>query len=226
MDNQSGEWRISYGLFGRFTAAFTTAQEFLDAIAAAVGTATPTFIVGLPTVSPDGTPQVDVPGLGDTISIDDDDHWVRLTTPGAGESYLQWNVRMNTVFTTAGRANWQAEMPVLVGADFALAPDSYATFLFERHTADQTIVSVTDRPVWGELLERGSALGVLDITTADPTTTGSQEEAAAIVRYDAGLAIGTALTDDLARVWTIDGSRTVDDRRYLEFSLSRTVGGV
>ena len=86
--------------------------------------------------------------------------------------------------------------------------------------------TVIDRKTWGELTERGSALGVLDITTSGPTTTGSQEEAIAIVRYSPALAIGTALTDDLGRVWTVEGSRTIGDRRYLEYSLTRLVGAV
>ena len=66
-------------------------------------------------------------------------------------------------------------------------------------------------------------MGVLDITTAAPTTTGSQEEGTAVVRYAADLAVGTMLTDDLDREWVIDGSRTIGDRRYLEFSLYRSI---
>ena len=68
------------------------------------------------------------------------------------------------------------------------------------------------------LTERGSQLGVLDITTGEPTTTASEETGAAVVRYESGLAVGETLTDDLGRVWTVDGSRTLEDRRYLEYS--------
>ena len=154
----------------------------------------------------------------------DRNHWLRITTPEAGESYVQFNVAFIAVHND--EVGLTVEDAQLVGDDFALEQDTYTQFLFERHTSEQSITTTTNLPVWGELTERGSALGVISITSQeDPVTTGSQEEASAVVRYEERLAIGMLLTDDFGRTWGIRGSRTLGDRRYLEFDLSRTVEG-
>ena len=188
-----------------------------------------------PTVSPDGTNQNDVPSLRDTLmNALDRRHWMRVETPDSGESYIEFEVIRITVFVDQpmitvvevgqGRDGFAA--PVLVGDDFALGPDQYVQFSFERHTALQAVETTFGRRVWGRLVERGSALGVLDITTSAPTVGASEETGSAIVRYSPDIAIGTALTDDLGRVWVIEGSRTINDRRHLEFSLARTVAAL
>jgi len=188
------------------------------------------YMIGIqnPTVSPDGSNQIDVPALNETLAnLADRAHWMRVTTPEAGDSYVQFDVIRITVFVDAPKITIVEVGPgQLVGDDFRLGPHTYTQFLFERHTAPHAEEVVTQRREWGELTERGSALRVLDITTSEPTTTGSQEEATAIVRYAPALAIGTMLTDDLGRVWTVEGSRTLGDRRYLEYSLTRQVVAV
>ena len=182
-------------------------------------------------VNPDGTTQGDVPRIGDLLDASnrlDDSHWVRLSKPGL-DSYVQWTVT-EAYLSNAGHI--QLTVPndsgQLVGDDFTIAYDDHVIFTFELREADQSITTVTNFPAWGELTERGSALGVIDVTTAEggQTTTGSQEEATAVVRYDPRFAIGTMLTDDLGREWLIQGSRTLQDRRYLEFDLTRQVAGV
>ena len=180
-----------------------------------------------PTVSPDGSNQIGVPALNESLAnLADRAHWMRVTTPDAGESYVEFNAILITVFVDSPAITILEVGPgQLVGDDFELGPDTYTQFLFERHTAEETVETVSDMPAWGELTERGSSVAVLDITTSDPTTSGSQEEAIAVVRYAPNLAIGTTLTDDLGRVWTVDGSRTLGDRRYLEYSLTRQVIG-
>ena len=178
-----------------------------------------------PTVSPDGSDQEDVPALNETLAnLADRAHWLRVTTPDSGDSYVEFNVIRITVFVDQPAITVVEVGPgTLVGDDFTLGPTTYTTFSFERHTAPHTVEVTTDRKAWGELTERGSVVGILDITTSEPTTTGSQETGEAVIRYNADLAIGTELTDDLGRVWSIDGSRTIADRRYLEFSLTRQV---
>ena len=186
----------------------------------------PTFInIEMPTVNEDGGIQGGVTPLNALLSaVMDRDRWLRITTPGAGESYVQFSVTFISLHND--EVGLTVENAALVGDDFALAQDTYTQFFFERHTSEQSITTTANLPVWGELTERGSALGVISISSEDdPVTTGSQEEASAVVRYDDRLAIGTQLTDDLARVWGIRGSRTVEDRRYLEFDLSRDVQG-
>ena len=182
-------------------------------------------------VNEDGTNQSDVPQIGALLDIHnrlDDGYWVRLRKPGL-DSYVEWTVT-EAYRSNAGviRLNVPNDSGQLVGADFPIAYDDYVVFEFELRQADQSVTTTIDRRTWGELTERGSAIGVIDVTTveAGQTLTGSQEEATAAVRYDPALAIGTALTDDLAREWLIRGSRTLKDRRYLEFDLTRQVLGI
>ena len=173
-------------------------------------------------VGPDGEIQAGVPSLLETLSRDDEDNWVRLTTVAAGDSYLQWTIGDNRLREYSDSVDFPVMDGQLVGSDFDLNEFTYVLVSFARHSAEQPVRTAT-RKVWAEMLERGSALGVLDITTTEPTTTGSQEEATAVFRYDPDLAVGRSLTDDLDRVWTVDGSRTTEDRRYLEYSLTRTI---
>lgn len=176
-------------------------------------------------VNPDGS-QSASPNLRTTLSLADRGSWIRFTTPDAGESYLEGNVTFFRAAAADVSVGFSGAL-TLHGDDFAMAPDDYIEVMFERHTAEQTVETMVNQKVWGELTERGSALGVIDITT-DPmaSVTGSQEEGSAIIRYDPGLAIGTGLVDDLARAWTIRGSRTLQDRRYLEYDLVRMVTGL
>lgn len=176
------------------------------------------------TVNDDGTPQTDVPGWQTLREIADENHWMRLYSAD-GESYVQ-----ATVSFLSGHRPYEIQVDrdswTLTGDDFPIPESGYLTFALERHHAQQSITMTTDRRAWGELTERGSSLGVIDLTTGGQSVTGSQEEASAVIRYSPDLAIGTSLTDDLERVWTISGSRTLRDRRYLEFDLTRTVQAV
>ena len=182
------------------------------------------FEIYADTVNPDGSQQTDVAAWQTLREQADEGHFFRLYSAD-GESYLQATVDFLSGLRPAeievDRDSWE-----LVGEDFTIPESGYLAFALERHQAEQSITTVTARPAWGELSERGSALGVIDLTVGGQAVTGSQEEANAVVRYDADLAIGTMLTDDLDRVWTIRGSRTVGNRRYLEFDLVRTVQAV
>ena len=211
-----GQW-VATTFSSSVGAGVTTAQQFADL-------GIEGFTIENPTVNPDGTIQGGVTPLNALLSIADQGHWMRVATPDSGESYVEFDVTFIRTFDDESQIT--VENGRLVGDDFALAPETYTQFLFERHSSDQSVTTTTDLPVWGELTERGSVLGVISITSEDdPVTTGAQEEAGAVVRYDDRLAIGMLLTDDLARVWGIRGSRTLGDRRYLEFDLSRTVDG-
>ena len=215
---QRGEWYPTDALFNALpdTAAMASDLVAFD----------PSFVnIEMPTVNADGSIQGGVTPLNSLLSLDEDqNHWLRITTPEAGASYVQFTVTFVRAFDD--EVGISVEGGTLVGSDFALEQDTYTQFLFERHTSEQSITTTMNLPVWGELTERGSALGVISITSQDdPVTTGVQEEASAVVRYDDRLAIGMLLTDDLDRTWGIRGSRTIQDRRYLEFDLSREVQG-
>ncbi len=173
-------------------------------------------------VESDGSLQSGVPQLLDVVTLEDENHWMRLTTVAAGSSYVQIPVSRITLY--ADSLDFRADTGlVLVGDDFDLSPATYVLMSLENHTSEQSTTTVSGKPVWGDLLERGSQLGVISIGAETPVTTGSEETASAIIRYDAGLALGTMLIDDLGREWTIRGSRTLQDRRYLEFDMFRII---
>ena len=218
---EAGEWYAADGSFNRVPASIVTAQQFLDWT---MLDSRVYFEVDSQSVESDGGFQLDVIALGAVLGIPDEGRWLRITTPDAGESYLQFSVVFTR--TSEGTNSFSANSGELIGSDFDLGPTTYTQFLFQRHEADQTIQTTQDMRVWGEMLERGSVLGVVTIGTEQPATTGSQEEGTVIVRYDPALAIGTSLMDDLGREWEIRGTRALANRRFLEFDLVRNVAAV
>ena len=216
-----GEWLVSGTNAARPADDVDLASEF--AAWAALQGATISFEVHIASVEPDGSVQADVAALGDLLGIPDEGMWVRLSTPSSGDAYLLGELTFQRIFNTS--IGFSTTSVSLVGTDFPMGPADYVQFSFERHDAEQSIMAEQSRTVWGELAERGSQLGIVTVGSDEPTTTGSQEEAGAVIRYEPNLAIETLLVDDLARQWTIRGSRTLEDRRYLEFDLVRQVSG-
>ena len=101
-------------------------------------------------VDSEGAAQAGVPGLLATLSRNDESHWVRLATPDSGDSYLQWNLTRYWGYADSFDLNLSGGQ--LVGSDFDLNDDDYVLLSFERHTAEQSVTTVTARPVWGELI--------------------------------------------------------------------------
>ena len=95
---------------------------------------------------------------------------------------------------------------------------------------DITAVSVTTGGVFrllAEIAERGqtATLALEGVQVRLETDAGDMEYAAIRTRYLAEAGIGSTITDDLGRVWTVNGSNTIGDRKYLEFQCSRSIGG-
>ena len=95
---------------------------------------------------------------------------------------------------------------------------------------DVTAVPVTTDStfrVLAEIAERGqSAILELDgVEVRLNRDAGNLEYATIRTRYVSEIAIGTSVTDDLDRVWTVDSTNTIGDRRFLEFQCSRSIGG-
>ena len=63
-------------------------------------------------------------------------HWMRVRTPDSGDSYIEFNVIVVTVFVDSPMVTvLEVENPVLVGDDFALGPDELCpNSNFENHT--------------------------------------------------------------------------------------------
>ena len=95
---------------------------------------------------------------------------------------------------------------------------------------DVTAVPITVDTVsrlLADIAERGqtATLEVDGIQVRLDTDAGDMEYAAIRTRYLAAAAIGSTITDDLGRVWTVNGSSTLGNRQYLEFQCSRSIGG-
>lgn len=96
---------------------------------------------------------------------------------------------------------------------------------------DLTNVPVTTDTIYrllAEITERGqlATLAVDGLAIRLDTDAGDMEYATIRTRYLADAAIGNSVTDDLGRVWAVNGTATVGDRRFLEFQCSRTIGGM
>ena len=95
---------------------------------------------------------------------------------------------------------------------------------------DYTAVPVTTDNTFrllAEIAERGqtATLALEGVQVRLETDAGDMEYAAIRTRYLAEAGIGSSVTDDLGRVWTVNGSNTIGDRKYLEFQCSRSIGG-
>ena len=91
---------------------------------------------------------------------------------------------------------------------------------------DQTIAAsaseTLNKKAWGKLTEYGISTDILAVGSDEYQTPG-EESARLTLRYDANLARGKSVTDDLGRLWNVKGSRAIRERRYMEFDLSRRV---
>ena len=95
---------------------------------------------------------------------------------------------------------------------------------------DTTAVPITSDNVFrllAEIAERGqtATLELDGVQVRLDTDAGDMEYAAIRTRYLADAGIGSTITDDLGRVWTVNNSNTIGDRKYLEFQCSRSIGG-
>ena len=115
----------------------------------------------------------------------------------------------------------------LVQPEYALASEG-VRFGFSGRYIYKPVTTTTNRRIWAEIRERGASAGIQktgdDRDAKTEVLTGEQtEEAEFLTRYDPGLAIGQRITDDLERVWDVVSTRTILDRRFLQFDGRRTV---
>ena len=94
--------------------------------------------------------------------------------------------------------------------------------IVEGMTAPSPVSETTGKRAWGTLVELGVTADILAIGSTETLTPG-EESAGLTIRYNADLARGKKATDDLGREWDIKGSRTIHERRYLQFDLTRRV---
>ena len=145
------------------------------------------------------------------------------------DNYVQW--------VSSGRADYFAdspkfqqfffidvESPELVGAPFEWDRDELVIFTVEGQTAPSPVSEIMDKKVWAQINEYGNTVDIVNVGSTEYQTPAT-ETARAVIRYDDSLARGKKLTDDKNREWDITSSRSIADRRYIEFQLSRVVQG-
>ena len=111
---------------------------------------------------------------------------------------------------------------VLVGDNFDLPRTAFWVIGVSGIGAVEAVSSdpVSQR-AWASILERGAEAGLISV--GDDTEFGTEETATFVTRYDPTRGIGGTITDDLGRVWAVRGSRTILDRRFLEYTAARNV---
>ena len=118
---------------------------------------------------------------------------------------------------------------IAIGPPFML--ENVGTIVAFGTNYDTTNVPVTTNTrnrLLAEITERGqlATLAVEGLAIRLDPIAGDMEYATIRTRYVADAAIGSAITDDLNRLWVVNGTATIGDRRYLEFQCSRTIGGM
>ena len=117
------------------------------------------------------------------------------------------------------------------GADFDVT-DAPLGFDFDLTQYAET--GEVEKRVWCRIIEQGGTAGLVRLNAAqsspDPGSDaseggfeeGAQEEVTVLTPYDEDIANGDEIVDDLGRVWTVSSSRTLNERRYIEYSAFRT----
>ena len=156
------------------------------------------------------------------------DKWIRFRpVSNDADNYVQW--------TATGRRDYYADSPffqefffvevdtpTLVGDSFSWLRDDAIIITVEDQTIPASASETLNKKAWGRITEYGISVDVLAIGSDEYQTPG-EESARLILRYDANLARGKSVTDDLNREWTVKGARAIRERRFLEFDLSRRV---
>ena len=110
---------------------------------------------------------------------------------------------------------------VLSGPDFEVTVDGGLIVGFSEITSVRPGAART-QAVWCRITERGSETGLLAIQADDSSLTIS-ESATFVIRFIVPTIAGafTTITDEFNRVWSVNGSRAILDRRYLALECTR-----
>lgn len=139
--------------------------------------------------------------------------WERLAVADIDDPL---NNRVGSLFTVTDFQTLRAD-DALVAADVHLGFEEFQSQVVETHRVSKR--------AWARQLERGAGGGLFSLATDDDddTVTATTEEAEFVTRYDPQIAVGSVITDDLGRNWSIFSSKATDDRRYLIFTCQRSI---
>ena len=140
---------------------------------------------------------------------------------GPGAAQVVWTSTFVNRNTGSNYLGVTVEGGILTGADFEITVDGglsigYSEIQSVRPGDAHSMV------VWCRITERGSETGLLSIQADDSSLTIS-ESATFVIRFISPTLVGayTTITDEYGRVWTVNGSRAILDRRYTALECTR-----
>lgn len=107
-------------------------------------------------------------------------------------------------------------------ADIPIAADTDLKIGWGYVVSEISEVSNVER-VWAEIVDGGTNVGLLSLGGTAAQVAGTEESATIIVRYAPQRLSGAQVVDDLGRIWSVTSTRILEDRRFIEYQLSRTV---
>ena len=110
----------------------------------------------------------------------------------------------------------------LVGNNFGFTQNGQIIVTVAGHTtASYLTESETYTGIWGEMREQQAIQNIQ--ATGAGLVTSLQQSATLQIRYDARMVVGRTVTDDIGRRWFVESSRILRDRRFIEYTMTRTV---
>ena len=145
------------------------------------------------------------------------ENYVQFTASGR-DDYPPENAKFREYFfieVTAGTVS-------RTGTNFTLTASKEIIVTIEGQVSTTTLSEPTTYPkVWGELEELGTTQDIATVGNVLETT--AQASATLVVRHRPELLNATSVMDDLGRLWRSEGSRSRNDRRYIEYDLARVI---
>ena len=140
---------------------------------------------------------------------------------GPGAAQVSWT---STFVDRDGTHNYigvSVEGGVPSGADFEITVDGGLSIGFSE-IASVRPGAARSQVVWCRITERGSETGLLSIQADDSNLTIS-ESATFVIRFMSPSLVGayTTITDEYGRIWTINSSNAILDRRYTALECTR-----
>ena len=238
-----GHWGLHSAINPDVSLGFPVGGWTSAALISQAGLVIRTLILSLLSVAPDGTPQ-DVPDIPTRWDANIEGLNIRLRPERLpATNYVQWQItryrgdvlpRANipdrgltpvitgNITTEDGKyIRLNVASPVLMGPAFTIGRDDPVLFYIPGITIQQAQRQST-KSVWGFIREQGTTQSVRVVAGFDEVETDEQT-ATCVFRYDGDLLYGESVTDDKGRMWNVEGSRLVSDRRLIEYELSRPV---
>ena len=140
-----------------------------------------------------------------------------------GAAYVEWAVAGVELITAPSATHTAFDITLVnrtaVGPAFAVGN----TILVQLSglVGASTITLNRDETVWGRQRENAVVSSLLDL--GQGAVLQPVETCAVTIPYRLGYTVGIRIIDDLGRSWEVVGTRTVGDRRQLEYTCERTV---